>query len=78
MSNRERGTLLETMLLPRGLKTYTIAVTQGLCNTGIEFWTAYRVIMIEMLTKLSLCILSTLVLNTFLMALAARENGLGK
>ena len=53
MSNRERGTLLETMLSPRGLKTYTIAVTQGLCNTGIEFWAAYRVLMIDMLTMLT-------------------------
>ena len=55
-----------------------MTATQGHCDNGIEFWPAYKVLMIEMLTKLSLCILSTLVLNTFLMALAARENGLGK
>ena len=29
-TDTQRGTLLETMQLPRGLKTYTMAVTQGL------------------------------------------------
>ena len=40
-----------------------MAVTQGLCNTGVEFWAAYKV-----LTKLSL---STLVRYSFLMPFAA-------
>ena len=27
--------------LPRGPKTYTMAVAQGLCNSGIEVWRDY-------------------------------------
>ena len=58
----ERGVLLETKQLPRGLKTYMMAVTQGLWNSGIEVWcdnAAYSVLMLEKLTKLGLCFCST-------------------
>ena len=37
----QRETSLEAMQLPRGLKTYTMAVTQGLWNSGLEVWCDY-------------------------------------
>ena len=62
------------MQLPRWLKTYTMAVTQVLRNSGMKVWcayAAYMVLMLEMLTKLSLWFLSSPLLNLFLMYFAA-------
>ena len=68
------GTLLETIQLPRGLKTYIMTVRQGLRNSGIEVWcnyADYKFLMPKKLTKLSLLFPGTLVLNSFLMPFAA-------